>query len=360
MTFFNPKRMLVAAAAAVAFVGLAQAADISGAGATFPYPIYSKWADEYKKQTGVGLNYQSIGSGGGIKQIKAKTVTFGASDMPLKPEEVKEAGLVQFPMIIGGVVPAVNIKGVQAGQLVLDGATIAAIYLGEITKWNDPRIKKLNPKLALPDTAIAPVYRSDGSGTNFLFSDFLSKSSPKFKDTIGAATSVQWPTGIGAKGNEGVANMTTQTDGAIGYVEYAYAKQNKMAYAQLVNRDGKTVSPSAESFQAAAANADWSHAPAYYLILTDQAGAKSWPITGASFILVYGVPQDLTATTEALKFFNWAYKNGAPMAQQLDYVPLPEALIKQVRNTWKAEIKGVAPAALAATSAKQPANAKRM
>lgn len=341
MSFFSPRRMLIATTAAFALVGIAQAADISGAGATFPYPIYSKWADAYKKQTGVGLNYQSIGSGGGIKQIKAKTVTFGATDMPLKPDEAKEAGLVQFPMIIGGVVPAVNIKGVQAGQLVLDGATVASIYLGEITKWSDARIKKLNPKLALPDTAIAPVYRSDGSGTNFLFSDYLSKSSPKFKDTIGAATSVQWPTGIGAKGNEGVANMTTQTDGAIGYVEYAFAKQNKMAYAQLVNKDGKAVTPNADSFQAAASNADWASAAAYYLILTDQKGAKSWPITGASFILVYGVPQDPAATAEALKFFNWAYKNGGQMAADLDYVPLPEALIKQVRATWKSEIKGM-------------------
>lgn len=350
MSFLNPKRMLIAATAAVAFAGTALATDISGAGATFPYPIYSKWADAYKKQTGVGLNYQSIGSGGGIKQIKARTVTFGASDMPLKPEEVKEAGLVQFPMIIGGVVPAVNIKGVQPGQLVLDGATIASIYLGEITKWNDPRIKKLNPKLALPSTAIAPVYRSDGSGTNFLFSDYLAKSSPKFKESVGAATSVEWPAGIGAKGNEGVANMTTQTDGAIGYVEYAYAKQNKMSYAQLVNKSGKVVSPSADSFQAAASNADWTHAPAYYLILTDQAGAKSWPITGASFILVYAQPQDAAATTEALKFFNWAYKNGTQMAAELDYVPLPEALIKQVRATWKADIKGI-PAMADATTA---------
>ncbi|MDB6046448.1 MAG: pstS [Gammaproteobacteria bacterium] len=353
MSFFNPKRMLVAATAGLALVGIAQAVDISGAGATFPYPIYSKWADAYKKQTNVGLNYQSIGSGGGIKQIKAKTVTFGASDMPLKPEEVKEAGLVQFPMIIGGVVPAVNVKGVAPGQMVLDGATIASIYLGEITKWNDARIKKLNPKLALPDTAIAPVYRSDGSGTNFLFSDYLSKASPKFKDTIGANTSVQWPAGIGAKGNEGVANMTTQTDGAIGYVEYAYAKQNKMAYAQLVNKAGKAVSPSADSFQAAASNADWAHAASYYLILTDQAGAKSWPITGASFILVYAVPQDKAATAEALKFFDWAYKSGGEMAAALDYVPLPDALIKQVRATWKAEIKGVPAVAGAASGAKQ-------
>ena len=341
MSFLNARRILVTVTAAVALVGVVQAADISGAGATFPTPIYSKWADTYRKQTGVGLNYQSIGSGGGIKQIKAKTVTFGASDMPLKPDDVKESGLVQFPMIIGGAVPAVNVKGVGAGQMVLDGATIASIYMGEITKWSDARIKKLNPKLALPDTAIAPIYRSDGSGTNFLFSDYLSKSSPKFKDSVGAATSVQWPSGIGAKGNEGEANMVTQTDGAIGYVEYAYAKQNKMAYTQLVNKDGKAVTPSADSFAAAAANADWAHAPAYYLILTDQAGAKSWPITGASFILVYAQPQDLAATTEALKFFNWAYKSGAQMAAELDYVPLPESVIKQVRATWKSEIKGI-------------------
>jgi len=232
------------------------------------------------------------------------------------------------------------VKGVQPGQLLLDGATIASIYLGEISKWSDPRIKKLNPKVALPDTAIAPIYRSDGSGTNFLFSDYLSKSSPKFKDSVGAATSVQWPSGIGAKGNEGEANMVTQTDGAIGYVEYAYAKQNKMSFALLVNKDGKAVSPSADTFAGAAANADWAHAPAYYLILTDQPGAKSWPITGASFILVYAVPQDLAATGEALKFFNWAYKSGTQMASDLDYVPLPDALIKQVRATWKAEIKG--------------------
>ena len=341
MSFLNPRRMLVAATATVALVAVAQATDISGAGATFPTPIYSKWADAYKKQSGVGLNYQSIGSGGGIKQIKAKTVTFGASDKPLEPKELQESGLVQFPMIIGGVVPAVNVKGVQPGQLVLDGATIASIYLGEITKWNDAKIKKLNPKLALPDQAIAPIYRSDGSGTNFLFSDYLSKSSPKFQSDVGAATSVQWPTGIGAKGNEGLANMVNNTDGSIGYVEYAYAKQNKMAYADLVNKDGKTVAPNADSFAAAAASADWAHAPAYYLILTNQSGAKSWPITGASFILVYAQPQDLAATTEALKFFNWAYKSGTQMAAELDYVTLPESVIKQVRATWKSEIKGV-------------------
>jgi phosphate transport system substrate-binding protein len=329
---------LAVTGAAIGLSVAAMAADISGAGATFPYPIYAKWADAYKKLTGIGLNYQSIGSGGGIKQIKAKTVTFGASDMPLKPDDLKAAGLLQFPMIIGGVVPVVNVKGVAPGQLQLDGATIAAIYLGDITQWNDPQIKRLNPKLALPGTAIAPVYRSDGSGTNFLFSDYLSKSSPKFLSTIGANTSVQWPTGIGAKGNEGVANMTTQTDGAIGYVEYAYATQNKMAYTLLTNKAGKAVAPSAQSFQAAAANADWAHSDAYYVILTDQTGAASWPITGASFILVYKQPADATAVNSALKFFAWAYHDGATMAAELDYVPLPAPLIAQVKKTWASEI----------------------
>ena len=334
-----PNRLvLIAAAAALSYATVAAATDISGAGATFPYPIYAKWADAYKKLTGVGLNYQSIGSGGGIKQIKAKTVTFGASDMPLKPDDLKAAGLLQFPMIIGGVVPVVNVKGIQAGQLHLDGATVASIYLGDITQWDDPQIKRLNPKMALPSTAIAPVYRSDGSGTNFLFSDYLSKTSPKFMSSIGANTSVQWPTGIGAKGNEGVANMTTQTDGAIGYVEYAYAKQNKMAYALLTNKAGTAVAPSTESFQAAAANADWVHSDSYYLVLTDQAGAKSWPITGTSFILVYKQPDDPAAVNEALKFFAWAYKDGASMAAELDYVPLPTALIAQVKKTWTSEI----------------------
>ena len=324
--------------AGMSLAASAMAADISGAGATFPYPIYSKWADAYKKSTGIGLNYQSIGSGGGIKQIKAKTVTFGASDMPLKPEELKEAGLVQFPMIIGGVVPVVNIKGVGPGQLHLDGATIAAIYLGDITKWNDAKIKTLNPKLALPSTDIAPVYRSDGSGTNFLFSDYLSKSSPKFQSTIGANSSVQWPSGIGAKGNEGVANMTTQTDGAIGYVEYAYAKQNKMAFTELTNKSGGVMAPSADTFQAAAASADWSHAEGYYLILTDQMGPRAWPITGASFILLYKQPGDAAAVGEALKFFDWAYTSGTQMATELDYVPLPASLISMVKKTWTTEV----------------------
>jgi len=332
------RRFAIAGALACVSLAAPPAGDISGAGATFPYPVYAKWADAYKKLTGIGLNYQSIGSGGGIKQIKAKTVTFGASDMPLKPDELKAAGLLQFPMIIGGVVPVVNVKGVAPGQLHLDGAAVAAIYMGDIAKWDDPQIKRLNPKLTLPSTAIAPVYRSDGSGTNFLFSDYLSKESPKFKSTIGANSSVQWPLGIGAKGNEGVANMTAQTDGAIGYVEYAYAKQNKMAFTLLTNKAGGVVAPSAESFQAAAANADWAAADSYFLILTDQAGAKSWSITGASFILVYKQPADPAPVNEALKFFAWAFQDGAAMASELDYVPLPGPLIAQVKKSWAAEI----------------------
>jgi phosphate transport system substrate-binding protein len=244
-------------------------------------------------------------------------------------------------MIIGGVVPVVNVKGVQGGQMVLDGPTIAAIYLGDITKWNDARISKLNPSLNLPATAIAPIYRSDGSGTNFLFSNYLSSTSARFKDSVGANTSVQWPVGIGAKGNEGVANMTAQTDGAIGYVEYAYAKQNKMAYTDLTNPAGRKVAPDADSFQAAAANADWAHAPGYHLILTNQPGEKSWPITGASFILLYRNPPDPAASAAALKFFDWAFRNGGKMAAELDYVPLPESLMQQIRATWKAQIKGV-------------------
>ncbi|WP_042704057.1 phosphate ABC transporter substrate-binding protein PstS [Azospirillum sp. B506] len=323
----------------VAPLSVASAADISGAGATFPYPIYAKWADAYKKETGTGLNYQSIGSGGGIKQIKAKTVTFGASDMPLKPEELEQAGLIQFPMIMGGVVPVVNLKGIKAGEVQLSGTVLANIYMGEITKWNDPQIKALNPNVNLPNTAIAPVYRSDGSGTNFLFTDYLSKTSPKFKTQIGANTSVQWPAGIGAKGNEGVANMVKQTDGSIGYVEYAYAKQNNITHLDLQNKDGKTVSPKIEAFQAAAANADWANSQGYYVLLTDEPGAGSWPITGASFILMYKAPQDAAASAEALKFFDWAYKNGAKMATELDYVPMPEAVVSLVQKTWSQTIQ---------------------
>ena len=316
----------------------AAAMDISGAGATFPYPIYAKWADAYKKETGNGLNYQSIGSGGGIKQIEASTVTFGASDKPLEPTDLKQNGLVQWPQIIGGVVPVVNIPGIKPGDLVLDGPTLASIYTGEISRWNDAAIKKLNPSLALPKLDIAPIYRSDGSGTNFLFTNYLSQVSPGFAKSIGANTSVQWPVGIGAKGNEGVANQTTQTGGSIGYVEYAYVKQTSMTYARLINREGKTVAPEAKAFQAAAANADWGRAEGYYLILTNQPGVASWPITGASFILMHADSKDAN-TSAALKFFDWAYKSGQPLAEGLDYVPIPGSVVAQVEKTWQDSLK---------------------
>lgn len=341
MFHFKPITLKAAAVALVATFGLstAQAADISGAGATFPYPIYSKWADSYKKETGIGLNYQSIGSGGGIKQIKAKTVTFGASDMPLKPKDLEDSGLVQFPMIMGGVVPVANVKGIKPGELVIDGPTLAKIFMGEVKTWDDAAIKKLNPNANLPKTAIAVVHRSDGSGTTFLFTDYLSKASADWKSKVGASTAVQWPTGIGAKGNEGVANMAGQTDGAIGYVEYAYAKQNKLTHLQMVNKAGKAVQPDAESFKAAAANADWAGTPGFEVILTDEPGDKSWPITGASFILMYKNPQDATTAAEALKFFDWAYKNGEKMADELDYIAMPQNVADLVRKTWSSQIQ---------------------
>jgi len=332
------KRILAIAALVTLAWTSAQAGDISGAGATFPYPIYAKWADAYKQTTGVGLNYQSIGSGGGIKQIKAKTVTFGASDMPLKPDDLDKSGLIQFPMIMGGVVPVVNLEGIKPGEITLDGATLASIFLGEITKWDDPKIKALNAGVNLPSKAIAVVHRSDGSGTSFLFTDYLSKSSPTWKDKVGANSSVEWPVGLGAKGNEGVAGQTTQTDGAIGYVEYAYAKQNKMTYTKMVNADGKVVEPKIEAFQAAAANVDWANSPGYYVILTNQAGAESWPITGASFILVYKQPDDPAAVLTALKFFDWAYKNGDKMAEDLAYVPIPDKVVDLVKASWQKSI----------------------
>jgi phosphate transport system substrate-binding protein len=329
-----------AAGLAAAFtITTAQAADISGAGATFPYPIYAKWADAYKKETGVGLNYQSIGSGGGIKQIQAKTVTFGASDKPLAPDEIKKWGLIQFPTVVGGDVPVVNLEGVKPGELVLDGDTLAKIFLGEITKWDDPAIKKLNPNAKLPSSAIAVVHRSDGSGTTFIFTNYLSKVSPTWKEKVGADASVEWPTGIGAKGNEGVANNVVQTKGSIGYVEYAYAKQNKLTYANMINKDGKAVSPDIKSFQAAAANADWANSEDFFVILTEQPGAASWPIAGATFILVYKEPQDAAATGEALKFFDWAYKSGDKMAEDLDYVPMPDAVVDLIHKEW-ASVKG--------------------
>jgi phosphate transport system substrate-binding protein len=278
---------VVGIAAAAGIVIAAHAAEISGAGATFPYPIYAKWAEAYAAKTGLKMNYQSIGSGGGIAQINARTVDFGASDMPLKPEELDKAGLTQFPPVIGGEVMVVNLPGIEPGQMTLDGPTIANIYLGKITKWNDSAIAKLNPGLKLPDTAIAVVHRSDGSGTTFIFTDYLSKVSPEWKDKVGSGTSIEWPVGIGGKGNEGVSALTARTAGAIGYVEYAYALQNKLVHTKLINRDGATLEPGSKVFQAAAANADWKSAPGFYLMLTDQPGKESWPITGATFILMH-------------------------------------------------------------------------
>jgi phosphate transport system substrate-binding protein len=322
-----------------ATVTVAQAADISGAGATFPYPLYAKWADAYKKETGIGLNYQSIGSGGGIKQIQQKTVTFGASDMPLEPKELAKWGLVQFPTVVGGDVPVVNLDGVKPNELVLDGPTLANIFLGKITKWDDPAIQKLNPNVKLPSNAIVVVHRSDGSGTTFIFTNYLSKVSPDWSDNVGASTSVQWPTGIGAKGNEGVANNVIQTKGAIGYVEYAYAKENNMTSVSMVNKDGKVVKPDAAAFHAAATHADWAHSDNYYVILTDQPGPDTWPIAGATFILIYKQPPNVENTAAALKFFDWAYTKGGKMAEDLDYVPLPASVVDQIRATWAAQIK---------------------
>ena len=336
----KPFRILTAAAMlAAASIATAGAADISGAGATFPYPIYAKWADAYNKATGNGLNYQSIGSGGGIKQIKAKTVTFGASDMPLKAEELAKDGLVQFPTVMGGVVPVVNLEGIAPGQLVLDGPTLGQIFLGEVKSWDDPAIKKLNPQAKLPSDAIAIVHRSDGSGTTFIFTDYLSKVSPEWKSKVGANTAVEWPAGIGAKGNEGVANNVAQTRGSIGYVEYAYAKQNRLTFTQMVNRDGKPVAPDAVAFQAAAANADWVGTAGFSVILTDEPGAQSWPIAGATFILIPKQPPDAEAAAEALKFFAWAYANGSQMAEALDYVPMPGSVVTAIKKMWATDIK---------------------
>jgi phosphate transport system substrate-binding protein len=329
----------IVAAGLVAASTSAMAADITGAGATFPFPIYSKWADAYKKETGNGLNYQSIGSGGGIKQIQAKTVTFGATDMPLKVEQLDKDGLVQWPMVMGAIVPVVNLEGVKAGEMVFDGETLANIYLGKITKWNDPAIAELNPKLKLPSDAITVVRRSDGSGTTFNFTDYLSKVSADWKTKVGSGTAVEWPTGVGAKGNEGVSGNIGQTKNSIGYVEYAYAKQNKLTYTAMVNKAGKTVQPTVEAFQAAASNADWAKAPGYYVILTDQPGEKSWPVTASTFILMHKDATDKAASQEAIKFFKWSFEKGGKMAEELDYIPMPESVVKLIEKTWTAEIK---------------------
>ncbi len=335
------KQVLIAitAASSFAYAGASFATDITGAGATFPYPVYAKWAEAYKAQSGTSMNYQSIGSGGGIKQIIAKTVDFGASDMPLKPELLEKDGLIQFPTVIGGVVPVVNIEGVANGKLHLDGAVLADIYLGKITKWNDPAIVALNKGVKLSDDIITVVHRSDGSGTSFIFTNYLSKVSPEWKTAVGEGTAVSWKAGTGGKGNEGVASYVQRIKGSIGYVEYAYALQNKMVAVQMKNHDGQYVQPSIESFQGAAAGADWKHAPGFYEILTNEAGKTSWPISGATFILMHK-SQDKPESAEAvLKFFDWAYTNGDKLAAELDYITLPASVKGLIHDAWKAQIK---------------------
>ena len=318
------------------------AQEITGAGATFPYPIYAKWADAYQKATSVKLNYQSIGSGGGIKQIQSKTVDFGASDMPMKSEDLDKFGLYQFPAIIGGNVPVYNLKGIDTRQIKFTGPLLAEIWLGKVSKWNDPAIAKLNPGVKLPDQAITVVSRSDGSGTTFIWTNYLSKVSPQFKSTVGEGTSVKWPVGVGGKGNEGVASFVQKLDGSIGYVEYAYAKVNKLSYGGVQNKDGDFVFPDDETFQAAAASADWAKAPGNYVILTDQPGKNTWPITGASFILIYKQQEKAEKGKEVLKFFDWAFTNGAKMALDLEYVAIPTAVTTMIRSQWKANIKDTA------------------
>lgn len=335
------KIKLLSVVVAVGAAGYAQAADITGAGATFPYPIYSKWAAAYKNSSGVSMNYQSIGSGGGIKQIRAKTVEFGASDAPLKHDVLEKDGMIQFPMVMGGVVPVVNVAGIAPGQLKLDAQALADIYLGKIAKWNDARLTALNPGIKLPDQVITVVHRSDGSGTTFIYTNYLSKVSKEWADKVGNATAVKWPaaTSSGGKGNEGVASFVQRIKGAIGYVEYAYAKQNKMSYTMLRNREGSFVMPNDKSFQAAAAGADWKNAPGFYEILTNEPGKDSWPITGATFILMHKNQVNADRAKSALKFFDWAYKNGDKMALELDYIPMPDAVVQLVYEHWKKNLK---------------------
>ena len=330
--------IIAASFALAASLTSAKAADISGAGASFPTPIYAKWADAYKKQTGIGLNYQSIGSGGGIKQIQAKTVTFGATDAPLSGADLEKWGLVQFPMVMGGIVPVVNIDGINPAQMVLDGPTLANIYLGKITKWDDAALKALNPSLKLPSSAIIVIRRSDGSGTTFNFAHYLAKVSEDWKKNVGVSTALEWPVGIGAKGNEGVANNVMQANGSIGYVEFAYAKQNGLAYTKMVNASGKTVAPSLAAFQAGAVSADWNSEPGFAVILSNPAGATAWPMTASTWILMYREAQDAEASAIAVKFFKWAYASGDKMAMDLDYVPMPDSVVNSVSKVL-AEIK---------------------
>ena len=330
---------IVVGYSAFAAMSAAVAADMTGAGATFPYPIYAKWAENYKKATGNGLNYQSIGSGAGIKQIKAKTVDFGASDKPLKAEELAEAGLMQFPAVMGGVVTIINLDGIAPGAMKLTGPVVADIYMGKITKWNDPQIVALNPGMKLPADEITVVHRADGSGTTFLFTDYLAKVSPEWKTKIGADAAVKWATGVGGKGNEGVAANVRSMKGSIGYVEWAFAKKNKIAHTQLKNKEGMFLNPDDDAFKAAAASADWAKAPGFGIVLTDQPGKASWPITGVSYILMHKSQADAAKGKEVLKFFDYSFKNGGAAATELDYVPLPTAVTKLVADAWKANLK---------------------
>ena len=323
-------------AGVLALAANASAQDVTGAGASFPAPLYAKWASDYNKATGVKINYQSVGSGAGIKQIDSKTVDFGASDMPLKDDELAKKGQLQFPTVIGGVIPVINVKGIAAGQLKLNGQVLGDIYLGKISKWNDPAIKALNASLALPDAAISPVRRADGSGTTFIFTNYLSKLSPEWKAKVGEGTAVNWPTGAGGKGNEGVAAFVGRLPNSIGYVEYAYVKQNKMTFALMQNAAGKFVAPEEKAFKAAAAGAEWSKS--FYQVLTNQPGADSWPMTGATFILMHKVQDKPAQAAATLKFFQWAYEGGDKTASDLDYVPMPAVVKTQIEKTW-GEIK---------------------
>lgn len=332
--------MMLLTAVCLATAGSSSAADlINGAGATFPYPLYSSWAYEYAKETGTRLNYQSIGSGGGIKQIKEKTVDFGASDAPLAAEELEVSGLIQFPMAIGGVVPVVNIPGVKAGELRLTPEVLAGIFSGEITKWNDPKVAELNKGVKLPGRKITVVHRSDGSGTTWIFTNYLDKVSGSWHSSVGYGKAVNWPAGIGGKGNEGVATYVKRVKNSIGYVEYAYALQNKLDHVLLKNRAGEFVAPSIESFMAAAEGADWENTPGFAVVLTDQPGRESWPISGATFILVYKKPENCENALEVLKFFDWSYRKGDEMATRLDYVPIPDKVAALMERTWTRSIR---------------------
>ena len=337
---FKSLKLRVAAVALASVVTVnAQAADITGAGATFIYPLLSKWSADYNAATGNKINYQSIGSGGGIAQIKARTVDFGSSDAPLKPEELAKYGLAQFPSAIGGVVPVMNVPGLKAGAMKLDGALLADIFLGKVAKWNDPRITALNGGVQLPDMKITVVHRSDGSGTTFNFVNYLSKVSPEWKSKVGEGTAVNWPVGIGGKGNEGVAAYVKQIKGGIGYVELSYALQNKMAYSRLKNAAGNFVNPSADTFQAAAASANWGAAKDFYLVMTNAPGQQAWPIAATNFILMYKKPKDAARSKNAREFFKWAYANGDAQAEALHYVPLPDSLVTQIQTYWSKELK---------------------